>query len=82
MWIGALSIELHREIEAKPGCPLIVSYGLSEATCTSTINPLSRAKIGSVGTVLPSKLFASSTRRPTGRLRLVRRAKSASAAPA
>ena len=47
-----MPVELHREIEAKLGCPLIISYGLSEATCTSTINPLSRAKIGSVGTVL------------------------------
>ena len=30
---------LHRRIEAFLGCPLLVSYGLSEATCTSTMNP-------------------------------------------
>lgn len=47
-----MPVELHREIETKLGCPLIVSYGLSEATCTSTMNPPSRARIGSVGTVL------------------------------
>jgi len=44
--------ELHRQIEAKFGIPLIVSYGLSEATCTSTINPPGHRKIGSVGTPL------------------------------
>ncbi|HEY4353936.1 MAG TPA: class I adenylate-forming enzyme family protein [Paraburkholderia sp.] len=43
---------LHREVEAKLGCPLIVSYGLSEATCTSTMNPPHARRIGSVGTVL------------------------------
>ncbi|MGN6308799.1 MAG: class I adenylate-forming enzyme family protein [Xanthobacteraceae bacterium] len=47
-----MPVELHREIEAKLGCRLIVSYGLSEATCTSTMNPPTRARIGSVGTVL------------------------------
>lgn len=44
--------ELHRRIEAKLGLPLIVSYGLSEATCTSTMNPPEARRIGSVGTVL------------------------------
>jgi len=43
---------LHREVEEKFATPLIVSYGLSEATCTSTMNPPCRRKIGSVGTVL------------------------------
>jgi acyl-CoA synthetase (AMP-forming)/AMP-acid ligase II len=43
---------LHREVEAKLGCPLVVSYGLSEATCTSTMNPPHARRIGSVGTVL------------------------------
>ena len=32
--------------------PLVVSYGLSEATCTSTMNPPNRRKIGTIGTVL------------------------------
>lgn len=44
--------ELHRRVEAKLGCPLVVSYGLSEATCTSTMNPPEARRIGSVGTVL------------------------------
>jgi malonyl-CoA/methylmalonyl-CoA synthetase len=44
--------ELHRRIEQKFGLPLVVSYGLSEATCTSTMNPPGKRKIGSVGTPL------------------------------
>jgi acyl-CoA synthetase (AMP-forming)/AMP-acid ligase II len=47
-----ISEELHRRIEAKFGRPLVVSYGLSEATCTSTMNPPEARRIGSVGTVL------------------------------
>ncbi|TAL53361.1 class I adenylate-forming enzyme family protein [Pandoraea sp.] len=43
---------LHRQVEQKLGCPLVVSYGLSEATCTSTMNPPAARRIGSVGTVL------------------------------
>ncbi|MCS3504593.1 class I adenylate-forming enzyme family protein [Achromobacter sp. JUb104] len=43
---------LHRRIEAFLGCPLVVSYGLSEATCTSTMNPPGARRLGSVGTVL------------------------------
>ncbi|WP_332611916.1 class I adenylate-forming enzyme family protein [Achromobacter sp. ESBL13] len=43
---------LHRRIEAFLGCPLVVSYGLSEATCTSTMNPPNARRVGSVGTVL------------------------------
>ena len=44
--------DLHREIEAAFGCELVVSYGLSEATCTSTMNPPGARRIGSVGKVL------------------------------
>ena len=44
--------DLHREIEAAFGCDLVVSYGLSEATCTSTMNPPGARRIGSVGQVL------------------------------
>lgn len=47
--------ELHRKVESKFGCPLVVSYGLSEATCTSTLNPINQRKIGSVGKVLDSQ---------------------------
>jgi malonyl-CoA/methylmalonyl-CoA synthetase len=43
---------LHRRIEAFLGCELVVSYGLSEATCTSTMNPPRARRVGSVGTVL------------------------------
>lgn len=44
--------ELHHRIEAKFGLPLVVSYGLSEATCTSTMNPPGARRVGSVGTPL------------------------------
>jgi acyl-CoA synthetase (AMP-forming)/AMP-acid ligase II len=55
---------LHRRIEDFLGCPLIVSYGLSEATCTSTMNPPHARRIGTVGTVLPGqRVFL---RRPDG----------------
>ena len=43
---------LHQQIEEAFGVPLVVSYGLSEATCTSTMNPPDRRKIGTIGTVL------------------------------
>lgn len=43
---------LHEQIEAAFGVPLVVSYGLSEATCTSTMNPPAARRIGSIGTVL------------------------------
>jgi len=46
---------LQQQIEAFMGCPLVVSYGLSEATCTSTINPPAARRIGTVGTVLPGQ---------------------------
>jgi malonyl-CoA/methylmalonyl-CoA synthetase len=47
-----ITAELQRRIEDKFGLPLVVSYGLSEATCTSTMNPPQRRKMGSVGTPL------------------------------
>ncbi|MGE0804626.1 MAG: class I adenylate-forming enzyme family protein [Burkholderiaceae bacterium] len=47
-----ISEDQHRAVEAHLGVPLIVSYGLSEATCTSTMNPVDARRIGSVGTVL------------------------------
>jgi acyl-CoA synthetase (AMP-forming)/AMP-acid ligase II len=43
---------LHQQIEVAFGVPLLVSYGLSEATCTSTMNPPEHRKIGTIGTVL------------------------------
>jgi acyl-CoA synthetase (AMP-forming)/AMP-acid ligase II len=47
-----ITLRLHREIEAVFGVPLVVSYGLSEATCTSTMNPPQERRLGTVGTVL------------------------------
>jgi len=51
-----ITVELHERIEAHLGRPLVVSYGLSEAACTSTMNPPERRRIGSVGTVLAGQL--------------------------
>ena len=47
-----ITVRLHEEVEAAFGVPLIVSYGLSEATCTSTMNPVGARRIGTVGTAL------------------------------
>lgn len=41
-----------KEIEATFGVPVVLSYGMSEATCTSTMNPPDQRKVGSVGTAL------------------------------
>jgi acyl-CoA synthetase (AMP-forming)/AMP-acid ligase II len=49
---------LHRQIEAAFGVPLVVSYGLSEATCTSTMNPPGARRVGTVGTVLAGQQVA------------------------
>lgn len=46
---------LHEQIEAAFGVPLVVSYGLSEATCTSTVNPPEARRVGSIGKVLPGQ---------------------------
>ncbi len=50
-----ISAALHERVEAAFGVPLVVSYGLAEATCTSTMNPPAARRIGSVGTVLPGQ---------------------------
>jgi acyl-CoA synthetase (AMP-forming)/AMP-acid ligase II len=47
-----ITTELHTQVEALLGCELVVSYGLSEATCTSVMNPPGARRIGSIGTVL------------------------------
>lgn len=49
---------LHEAIEHAFGVPLVVSYGLSEATCTTTMNPPLARKIGSIGTVLEGQELA------------------------
>ena len=47
-----ITVSLHEEVETAFGVPLVVSYGLSEATCTSTMNPVGARRTGTVGTVL------------------------------
>jgi acyl-CoA synthetase (AMP-forming)/AMP-acid ligase II len=51
-----LSEELHRRIEAHLGVPLVTSYGLSEATCTSVMNPPNACRVGTVGPALQGQL--------------------------
>ncbi|MEO2198029.1 MAG: class I adenylate-forming enzyme family protein [bacterium] len=62
-----ITVGLHRQIEEAFGVPLVVSYGLSEATCTSTMNPPGARRLGSVGTALPDqdvRLFKAATLEP------------------
>jgi long-chain acyl-CoA synthetase len=49
-----LSIEVQQRFEERFGLPVIVSYGLTEATCTVTMNPptLKDRRLGSVGMAL------------------------------
>ena len=66
-----ITARLHEEVEAAFGVPLIVSYGLSEATCTSAMNPIGARRIGTVGTALRGQrvgIFVPGTgqRAPTG----------------
>ena len=59
-----ITVRLHEEVEAAFGVPLVVSYGLSEATCTSTMNPVDARRVGTVGTVLRGqrvRVFAPGT---------------------
>jgi len=62
-----LNAELHRKIEAHLGMPLVMSYGLSEGTCTCTMNPPAARKVGTVGTALYGQrvaIFAPGTDAP------------------
>lgn len=59
-----ITVRLHEDVEAAFGVPLVVSYGLSEATCTSTMNPVGARRIGTVGTALRGqqvRIFLSGT---------------------
>lgn len=50
------SAELLRRFEARYGFPLIEGYGLSEATCASTINPVTgERRAGTVGVAFPGQ---------------------------
>ena len=65
-----LTTALHEEIEERFGVPLSVSYGLSEATCTSTMNPPFDRRIGTVGPALQDQtvgLFKPGSDRATPR---------------
>lgn len=64
-----ITLSLHRQIEEAFGVPLVVSYGLSEATYTSTMNPPEARRIGTIGTVPAGqdlRLFDSRTAREVG----------------
>lgn len=50
-----LSRQLHCDIESHLSVPLVLSYGCTEATCTSTMNPPDARRIGTVGTALPGQ---------------------------
>jgi long-chain acyl-CoA synthetase len=49
------SAELLDRFEARYGIPLIEGYGLSEATCASTINPVTDRHAGTVGIAFPGQ---------------------------
>ncbi|HEX9686798.1 MAG TPA: AMP-binding protein [Burkholderiales bacterium] len=53
-----LGAQLHRDVERHFGLPLIHSYGLSEDTCTATMNPPAARRIGTVGTALAGQRVA------------------------
>jgi acyl-CoA synthetase (AMP-forming)/AMP-acid ligase II len=62
-----ITVAQHERFEEAFGVPLVVSYGLSEATCTSTMNPPGARRVGTVGTVLRDqrvRLFHPGTDRP------------------
>lgn len=47
---GPLPVALQETVERRLGLPLVVSYGLTEATCSSTMNPVRGPRVvGSVG---------------------------------
>jgi len=49
-----LTIELQEQFEARYQCPVVQEYGLTEATCVSSINSLKHRKLGSIGLSLRS----------------------------
>jgi acyl-CoA synthetase (AMP-forming)/AMP-acid ligase II len=50
---------LQRQVEDRLGVPVVVSYGLSEATCTCTMNPAGTARrAGSAGLALKDEVVA------------------------
>ncbi len=52
-----MATALQRRVEQRLGVPVVVSYGLTEATCTCTMNPAGPARrVGSVGPALPCEV--------------------------
>jgi len=50
---------LQRQLEERLGVPVVLSYGLSEATCTCTMNPTGSARrAGAVGLALADEVVA------------------------
>jgi len=47
-----ITVEQQRAVEECFGVPLVLSYGMSEATCTSTMNPPDAPRAGTVGVAL------------------------------
>jgi len=64
------SAELLGRFEARYGIPLVEGYGLSEATCASTINPVNDRRAGTVGIAFPGQQIrivdAGGSEVPTG----------------
>lgn len=58
--VGAapMSVALMREAETHLGVPIVSSYGLTEATCTSVMNPIHARREGTVGTALTGQRIA------------------------
>ncbi|MBI3003528.1 MAG: AMP-binding protein, partial [candidate division NC10 bacterium] len=49
-----MAAALQRQVEERLGVPVVLSYGLTEATCTCTMNPAGpERRLGSVGPALP-----------------------------
>ncbi|MEW6366375.1 MAG: long-chain fatty acid--CoA ligase [Acidobacteriota bacterium] len=47
-----MPVEVFREFERKYAATIVEGYGLTEGTCASSVNPLARRKIGSIGVAL------------------------------
>jgi len=54
-----MTLPLQRTVEERLGAPVVVSYGLSEATCTCTMNPVGASRrAGAVGLALVDEVVS------------------------
>ncbi|MBI3007759.1 MAG: AMP-binding protein [candidate division NC10 bacterium] len=54
-----MAAALQRQVEERLAVPVVLSYGLTEATCTCTMNPADpERRVGSVGLALPREVVA------------------------